>query len=405
MKVLQINGVCKSGSTGKIVSGIDEQLLKSGYESIIAYSGNHEDIKNEERFYKIGSRLSTKIHQVKAMIFGDAGFHSTCNTKKLLHYIDKQKPDIVHLHNIYSYYLNVGVLLDYLAKKKIKTVLTVHDCWVFTGHCTHFFSINCEKWQSKCFDCPLKKTYPHSLFFDRSKQLFERKAKLFKNFDSFNVVCVSNWIKGMVDCSILKDFPNHVIYNGVDLQRFSKHTANDIKGTHNIEDKFVILGVSNGWGENKGLDKFLELAKILPQDMQIVLVGLSADQISNLPKNIIGIKKTKNFEELVDYYSSADAFVSFSKQETMGMVVVEAMSCGLPAIVMPTTASPELVTNQTGFVNVSASPEECLEHIKTIQLKGKSTYSDSCKQRVAELFSAEKNYKKYVELYEEIYKS
>lgn len=402
MKVLQINGVCKSGSTGKIVSGISEQLSNSGYESIICYSGNHENI-NQEGFYRIGSRLSTKTHQTMALIFGDAGFHSTYNTKKLLRYIESQKPDIVHLHNIYSYYLNVETLLKYLAKNKIKTVMTVHDCWVFTGHCTHFFYINCEKWQSKCFDCPLKKTYPHSLFFDRSKQLFERKAKLFKNLDSFNVVCVSNWLKGMVDSSFLKDFPNHVIYNGVDIERFSKHTVNDIKKIHNIEDKFVILGVSNGWGENKGLDKFLELAQILPNDMQIVLVGLSAEQISNLPKNIIGRQKTKNFDELIDYYSSADVFVSFSKQETMGMVVVEAMSCGLPAIVMPTTASPELVTKQTGFVNVSASAEECLKHIKTVQSNGKKHYGDACRLRAKDLFSAEKNYKKYVELYEAIH--
>ena len=402
MKVLQINGVAKSGSTGKIVSGIEKELVSDGHISLIAYSGNKESFI-DGNYYKVGSRLTTKVHQILAFLLGDAGFHSSLETKRLINYIKREKPDIIHLHNIYSFYLNVDMLMSFLSVNDIPVVWTIHDCWAFTGKCTHFIFNGCEKWKNACYSCPLWREYPTSLFFDRTRSLYRRKKKLYDGLNNkMMLVCVSHWLKSIVDQSMLKNFPNTVIYNGINLDIFKPAVTKNMREKYNLTDKTVVLGVSNGWGKNKGLQEFLELSKIIDESICIVLVGLSDDQINSLPKNILGIPKTKNAEELSEWYNNADVFVSFSKAETMGMVVVEALSCGTPAVVMPTTASPELIDATTGFVNASATPTECYQHIKQVQKHGKSYYSFSCIQRAGELFSSTTNYKKYVELYKKM---
>lgn len=404
MKVLQINGVAKSGSTGKIVSGIATALRDRGHVALVAYSGNKENVA-DSHYYKIGSRMHTKWHQLLAYAFGDAGFHSSSETKKLIRYIKKEKPDLIHLHNIYSFYLNVDMLLSYLAESNIPVVWTVHDCWALTGKCTHFIFTGCQKWQQECRACPLKRDYPASLLLDRTTDLYRRKKKLYAGLaGKMTMVCVSNWVKSIVDQSLLKDFPNTVIYNGVDPQVFHPVQTQELRKAYDLEQKFVVLGVSNGWGKNKGFQDFLELAKLVDESVQIVLIGLSPEQIAMLPDNILGLPKTRDARELNLWYNAADVFVSFSKAETMGMVVAEAMSCGTPAVVMPTTASPELVDDATGFVNESATPAECCRHVRHIQQLGKQHYAENCIIRADALFSNEKNYAKYVDLYEKIWK-
>jgi len=404
MKVLQINGVAKNGSTGKIVSGIEKELLLDGHISLVAYSGNKESF-TDSNYYKIGSRLRTRVHQISALLFGDAGFHSSFETKRLIKFIKREKPDIIHLHNIYSFYLNVEMLISFLSDSDIPVVWTIHDCWVFTGKCTHFIFNGCEKWKNACYSCPLWREYPVSLFFDRTRSLYRRKKKLYDGLNNkIMLVCVSHWLKSIVNQSMMKKFPNMVIYNGIDSDIFKLSATKNMRNKFNLTDKFVVLGVSNGWGKNKGLQDFVELSKIIDENIRIVLVGLSDEQINSLPKNVLGIPKTQNAEELSAWYNNADVFVSFSKAETMGMVVAEALSCGTPAIVMPTTASPELIDATTGFVNVSATPIECYKHIKQVQKYGKIHYSSYCVQRAGELFSCTKNYKEYVELYKKMLK-
>lgn len=401
MKVLQINGVCNSGSTGKIVLGIERVLQAEGHESLVAYSGNHEKIENMSNRYRIASYMRVKKHQLLGFVFGDAGFHSKRETKKLIKYIETEQPNIVHLHNIYSYYLNVELLLTYLAKKEIPVVYTIHDCWPITGHCTHFVSVDCKKWKNICFDCPLKRSYP-SAFVDRTRELFLKKKALYDRFSNLNIVCVSNWLKDIVLKSILGTFPVHIIYNGINLSKYRTVPVNDYKKKFGIEEKFLILGVSNGWGVHKGLAYFIKLANQIGPDAQIMLVGLSEEQRKLMPLNIIGLPKIQKEEDLIDIYASADTFVSFSTQETMGMVVVESMACGTPAIVMPYTASPELITSNCGFVNQSGTIEECLEYIDVIRQRGKRYYTPGCVDRVRENFSDKVNYKRYVDLYEEV---
>ncbi len=402
MKVLQINGVAKSGSTGKIVSGIAKELYDSGNTCLIAYSGNRETFTGDN-YFKIGNRICTKWHQILAFLFGDAGFHSSIETRRLIRYIKREKPDIVHLHNIYSFYLNVAVLLSFLRKSNIRIVWTIHDCWAFTGKCTHFIFTGCQKWKEECYSCPLKSEYPQSFLLDRTKSLYNLKKKLYMGLNNqMTLVCVSHWLKSIVDQSFLGNFPNTVIYNGVDIDVFNSVITEDMRKKYHLDNKFIVLGVSNGWGKNKGLQSFLDLSKIVDESIRIVLIGLSQEQIDALPKNILGLSKTKNAEELKNWYNAADGFVSFSKAETMGMVVAEALSCGTPAIVMPTTASPELVDASTGFINNSATPAECYQHIKKIQQLGKGYFSPNCIRRANELFSSSGNYAKYVELYKKI---
>ena len=397
MRVVQINGVSSSGSTGKIVTQLSEVMNKNNIENYIISSGYKERAK-ADNVYFCSSNLGVKLHQILGILWGNPGFHSPIATSKVISFIEKIKPDVVHLHNIYSYYLNVEHLLIFLKKSDIPVVWTMHDFWAITGHCTHFESVGCDKWKTQCGKCLQKSAFPYSKFFDQSKALHKKKRKIFKDWDRLNIVTVSNWVKSKVEQSYFNDKSITTIYNGIDLNTFRKKQVNRASWMNN---KFVILSVSMGWNYKKGFNDFLELSKRLNDDELIVLVGLTDKQIETLPSNIIGIKRTANADELCDYYNMADVYVSASIEETMGMTVIEAMACGTPSVVYDKTALPELICDGCGFV-CEYSVDHLYEGITKVRRQRKEDFSDSCISYVSRNFNKHNQYEKYCKLYEEI---
>ena len=390
MRIFQINSTCDFGSTGRIAINILREVEKNGGEGIIAY-GRYSAPDDIDSF-KICSEADVKIHGVLSRITDRQGFYSTSATKRLIEKIKDYNPDLIHLHNIHGYFLNVKVLFDFLNEYNKPIVWTLHDCWTFTGHCGYFISNGCEKWKTGCYSCPSKKNYPTSLVLDNSKKNYKQKKELFTKPENITIVTPSKWLKDLAKESYLGKYPVKVIYNGIDLNKF-KPTESDFRKKHNLEDKFIILGVASIWEERKGLKDFIKLNEMLSENEKIVLVGLNDSQLAMLPENIMGIKRTNGIEEMVAIYSTADVFVNPTHEDNYPTTNLEAIACGTPVVTYNTGGSPESVFEGNGFTVPRGDIKELYKAIKKV---------DGCKTSANDFFDASKRYKEYVDLYKEI---
>lgn len=344
MRVCQINTVSGVGSTGKICEGISDILDKHNIENIILFATGKSGCKNAERY---SNNVYVKVQSLKSRIFGNWGFNSYFNTKKLIKKIKLFRPDVVQLHNLHGHNCNLSLLFKYFKKANQKVVWTFHDCWAFTAYCCHFSMINCDKWENGCYRCPQKKQY--SWFFDRSKSIYKRKKRVLTGLD-LTIVTPSKWLAGLVKQSFLSDYPVKVINNGIDLTVF-KPTESNFREKYNIGNKFIVLGVAFGWGKRKGLDVFIELSKRLDNEKyQIVLVGTDDTVDKQLPKNIISIHRTQNQTELAEIYTAANVFANPTREDNYPTVNMESIACGTPVITFRTGGSPEMLTEKIGMV-------------------------------------------------------
>lgn len=390
MRVVQINVVCGKGSTGKIAVAVSELLTQKQIENYVLYVSGTSN-------YPLGIKYATdkqiKWQALRSRIFGEYGFNSRAITKNLIAELDKMQPDIVHLHNLHGHNCHLGLLLQYLKEKKIKVYWTFHDCWAFTAYCPYFDMIGCEKWKTGCHHCPQRKQY--SWFFDKSKKLYERKREAMSGLD-LTIVTPSQWLADLTKQSFLKDCPVKVINNGIDLDIFQP-TESDFRKKYKCEDKYILLGVAFDWGARKGLDIFIELAKRLDQRYQIVLVGTNEKTDKLLPENIISIHRTQNQKELAEIYTAADLFVNPTREETFGLVNVEALACGLPVITFKTGGSPECIDKSCGSVVEKNDIDGLIKEIERISTEKPFT-EESCIRR-SKLFESQQKFREYVELY------
>lgn len=399
MKLLQINSVVNIGSTGRIAEQIGQAAMAAGWESYIAYG--REAGQSQSHLIKIGSPFDVMWHGIATRLFDRHGLASKRATRRFISQIKEIQPDIIHLHNIHGYYLNYEVLFEYLSKADMPVVWTLHDCWAMTGHCSYFEGANCTKWATQCYDCPLTHSYPKA-YFDSSYDNYNKKKNSF-NIPNIYLITVSEWLLKIVENSFLRNNSRQVIYNGVDTNLFN-YTGNTIKKNLGICNKKLLLGVASIWDERKGLTAYCRLAKILTDEYRIVLIGLSPAQIQKLPKGIIGIERTNNINELVQYYSAADVVMNLSYAETFGLTTVEGFACGTPSIVYDTTASPELITENTGIVVQLGDILAVKDAVEEICRKGKEHYSQFCRERALKHFNKEDKFKEYIELYKKILK-
>ena len=335
-----INSVCGIRSTGRICTDLADALEKQGHEVKIAYG--REEIPDKYRKYgvRIGSNFDVTLHGIKSRLFDKSGMGSKSATKKFIEWVRKFDPDAIHLHNIHGYYINIEVLFSYLKSFKKQVIWTLHDCWAFTGHCTYFSYIECNKWKTGCFECPQKREYPSSLVCDFSSENYRAKRELFSGIEKLEIVTPSKWLAFLVKDSFLKCYNTTVINNGVDGSVFTPKNGN-VRKHFNLENKKVILGVAAVWNKRKGLDTFIKLSRRLDDAYRIILVGLSSKQIKKLPPNIIGIERTNNSNELAELYSIADIFVNPTLEDNYPTTNIEAIACGTPVITYKTGGSPE----------------------------------------------------------------
>ncbi len=396
MKVLFINTVCGRSSTGRIIRDIDCLLRENGDESLCLYG--RYTAPDDMQSVKIETDCGNRLHALCSRLFDRQGFASKKATKKAIKAIEKYKPDVIHLHNLHGYYLNLPILFGYLNKADIPIVWTMHDCWNYTGHCVYYDFVGCDKWMTECHHCPKKSTYPSSLFIDSSRRNFRDKKRSFTSVKNMTVVTVSDWLKGEVEKSFLAKYPIKRIYNGIDRSVF-KPTFGDVKKKLGIEGKYMILGVADRWSERTGLDYFFRLSKELKSDEAMVMIGFKKEEMKNIPENIIAMERTDSVEQLVELYSAADIVLNPSYEQTFGLVTAEAMACGTPVIVLDATASPELVDSTCGRVVAKGDYEGLKKAIS--DLKEHPLNSSDCVART-ELFDKRKRYLEYINLYHQV---
>lgn len=397
MIILQINSVINSGSTGRIAEEIGIVAMKNGWKSYIAYARNERLSKSEK--IKIGNSIDITLHGLRTRFLDQHGFGSYKATKNFIEQIKNINPDIIHLHNIHGYYLNIELLFQYLSIAKKPIIWTLHDCWPFTGHCTHFSLIGCNKWEIHCEKCPQIRSYPASFFIDNSYKNFERKHELFTSVKNMTIVPVSNWLAEIVKKSFLKEYPIRVIHNGIDTTIFNPHNNSKIREKYKVEKKFIILGVANIWNERKGLNDFLKLSSLLKEDEIIILVGLKQNQLKKLPSNIIGIERTESVEELVDFYSAADVFVNPTREDNFPTTNLEAMACGTPVITYNTGGCHEAIITETGFVTKQGDLNELRQAINRIRNTKNEFYSTRCRNHIKRCFDKNNRFEEYIQLY------
>ena len=332
MKILQVNCVYGKGSTGKIMRDNHMELLDRGYESVICYGRGAKT--TDPYVYKTCSEAYSKLNNLltrfTGLLYGGCFF----STNKLISVIKKEKPDVVHLHCINGYFVNIYRLITWLKKHHIKTLVTLHAEFMHTANCGH--ALECEKWKTGCGQCPAVKKETGTLFFDRTAASWKKMKKAFEGFEEdCMVTSVSPWLMERAQESPILGHLRHVtVFNGLDPAVFYPHGGEAVREKLGIGDRKMVLHVTANFstepGHFKGGAFVVELAKRLPEWVFVVVGSRNPDL--ELPENVLNIGRLEDQNELAAYYTAADVSLVTSKRETFSMPVAESLSCGTPAV-------------------------------------------------------------------------
>ena len=348
---------------------------------------------------RVGSNMAMGMHVLNTFFKGEHGFSSDKETQEIIGKIREYEPDLIQLHNIHGFYLNVEMLFAYLKEAGIPVVWTLHDCWSFTGHCAYFDYAKCDKWKEGCGKCPqFRSTYPYALFKDNSKNNFTRKEQAFTNVPNLTIVTPSNWLKEKVKESYLKEYPVEVIRNGIDREVF-KPTESRLVRKYSLQDKKILLGVASVWEKRKGLSYFVELASRLPEEYKIVLIGINERQKKKLPESILAIERTNNARELAEWYTAADLFINPTMEDNFPTTNLEALACGTPVLTFATGGSPETIDGSCGKVVPKGDVDALVEAVK--EMTAYPLLSESCVLKSMQ-YDKKERFREYRKLYERI---
>ena len=401
MKLVLINAESgKGGGPATICDDIYYNFVKASAdnEALVCYGRQCND-KTDVNRYKVGDKLSLGWHLAKTRLLDSHGLGSASATRKLVEELKAYKPDIVNLHNIHGYYLNYKILFEYFKEADVPVVWTLHDCWPFTGHCAYFDLAGCEKWKTHCENCPQKSAYPAS-WIDRSAKNFDLKRELFAGISkNLTIVTPSAWLGDLVKESFLKDCRIEVINNGIDLNIF-KPMPGSFKKQRGIEDKKMVLALASEWTVRKGFEDIKYIGQNLPEDYQLVIVGLQDEQVAEVPDGIIAITRTDNVQQLIEIYSEADVFVNASVEDNFPTVILEALACGTPVCTYDTGGCREEIDDTCGKLVPKYAKEELISAIRKYEFKTQEQI-EACVQK-AKGFEKKAMYDKYNRLFEEI---
>ena len=400
-KLLQINPVVRlNTSTGRIMREIGELAQASGWESYVAYSGARDGMPaHSSQLVPVGDKPDLAVHFLATRLFDAHGLASKRGTRQFIERIRAIDPDVIHIHNIHGYFLNYPLLFRYLQESGKPVVWTVHDCWLYTGHCYYYSAAHCDKWRQACGHCPQKHAFPASWLLDRSARNLRDKRQAFGSLDRLTIVPVSEWIREEMRASILADKHFQVIHNGIDLETFRPEAAEGeapVAGTQ-------FLGVASIWLEEKGWSDLLDLAGRLRPEEKLVLVGRTTEaQRKAVPANVQLIERTENISRLAALYARSTVFLNPTWQDNYPTVNLEAIACGTPVVTYRTGGSVESVTDGTGFVVEQGDVAALLERARELAAQDRVATAARCRAHALAHFRKEDCYQHYIELYENL---
>lgn len=391
-KIIEINATYNRGSTGVLMHQIGDLLSNNGCEVYYAAS----DAPKTQYAYKIGNRLDHKLHAILCRVLGVQGLFSNIATKRFITWMKKKQPDLIHLHNLHSNYINISMLFKYIKDNNIKTIITLHDCWFFTGKCFHFLYDNCYKWKCGCGKCPRLKNEQKSLFFDFTHHMYNRKKKIIGENESVYIVAVSEWLEMLAKQSLLADRTIMTIHNGINFDIFfPKNISKDKIGFK--RDDFVIMGMANKWFAPENHDIVKNIYQSITDNQKIIIVGCDKCQAVN-NANVICTGRL-NAEQLSEYYSAVDVFVNLTKVDSYPTVNLESIACGTPVITFDSGGSKETVLDSvTGYIVPYGDVSKIMSCICNVQEKGKDYFKTKCREYAEDYFSDKKCFKEYVHL-------
>lgn len=351
MRYVQINAY-SGGWADSIIFKKHRELQEEGHESWVFWArGNHEQDCYMQKYV---SNAEVYLDALLTRIDGRASFHSKRATSRLLSRLDEIDPDVVHLHVLLGYYINVEMLFEWLGVHRCQVVWTLHDCWAFTGHCYHFSYVGCEQWRdgcARCESCPQVHEYPETVFGgDKSvRWSYEHKKRLFTSLptDRLRLVAPSQWLADLAGQSYLGKYDISVERNVVDASIY-RPVASSFREMHGLAGKCIVLGVASKWSERKGLSDFARLSTELdPMRFVVVVVGLSEKQIGEMgavAPEVIALPRTDSLVELVEIYSAADVLFNPTLEDNYPTVNLEAQACGTPVVTYDTGGSVETLS-------------------------------------------------------------
>lgn len=409
MKILQVNALAQHGSTGRIVAQLKLGLRERGHAVHVVYSegsGGTDD-------YRMGSLAEKKAHALLSRLSGRQAYFSPLGTRSLIRYIAEHSPDVVHLHNLHANFVHMPMLLAYLAANDIATVVTLHDCWFYTGKCCHYTIAGCDRWRTGCGECPQLAEGNPSWFIDATAQVWSDKRRLFSAIPRLAVIGVSDWIRSEAEASLLSCASAvERIYNWVDMEEFAPTMDLHRDSGPGSTEPLRLLAVASSWSDAKGLADMLKLARtheehsLVPgsvgrrlADAVVMIVGELPKGL-DLPSNIVALGSVKDPHQLAEVYRSADMLLQLSREESFGKVVAESLACGTPAVAYRATASPELVGAGCGQVAEVGDLEGVLAAVVSLAGEDRVSIARRCRDHALENFAMDELIDETVSVYE-----
>ncbi|WP_284185573.1 glycosyltransferase [Latilactobacillus sakei] len=392
MKVLIINQFCGHGSTGRISTDLYDLIEKDGGECCIAY-GRYSAPKGYKT-YKLGGKFNSVEHALETRFFDNHGFASRFATKKFINFIKNFKPDVIHIHNLHGYYINVNILMNFLKKIDVKIVWTLHDCWPFSPRTAYIDYLENDKLPTYQDAKESKNKYPE-VFFPMWNN-YKRKKNAFLGFSDLTIVTPSEWLTEMTTRSFLGVYKCMTIHNGIDLKQFTPQKRNlALLEEYKLINKKIILAVASAWDDRKGL-KFVNLvAKYFKNDDEYKVVVIGELKKGNIvDNNAIHIDRTDSIQSLAEWYSLAYCLLNPTLFDTFPTTNLESLACGTPVITFNTGGSPEAVDQYTGIVVNNEGITELVKAVDEVQHLSKNL----CTER-AKLFNKDEKFKEYLNLY------
>lgn len=346
MKVAQIDVNYNFSSTGKIVADLVAGLQGLGHDAMALYGRGPQ--ASQANAHRISTTPEVYFHALCTRVSGLTDGFSPMATRRAIANLEAFAPDVVHLHDIHGYFVNIGELVDYLQRRRIPTAWTFHCEFMYTGKCG--YSFDCNKWQTECGACPDLRGYPESWFFDFTARMHRQKRTMFANFERLHLAAPSRWLADRMAQSMVRDKPISVVSNGLNLDVFHPRDTAALKAQLGLTDEYVVLSVgSDLMSELKGGRWVLELARRCT-DPSVVFIMVGADRMSeNVPANVRVIPRVYDQALLASYYALADILLLTSNKETFSMVSAESLACGTPVIGFDSGAPTEVAAPGFGL--------------------------------------------------------